>query len=73
MIKLYRNAAQPRHWVAYVPGEGWVAFPMRENGWSERHPARGLDPMHIREVPVALADNTGIGKPEPELEFADVA
>ncbi len=71
MIKLYRSAIHPRHWVAYAPGNGWVAFPNKENGWEERHPARGLDPMHLREVPLELAANTGITR---ELEeYAEVA
>jgi hypothetical protein len=73
MIKLYRSAAQPRQWVAYVPGEGWVVFPARENGWSERRPARGLDPLHLREAPLANAANTGLGQDEPELEYLEVA
>jgi hypothetical protein len=44
-----------------------VAFPARENGWLERHPARGLDPLYLREVPVEMAVNTGFLQPEPEL------
>ena len=72
-MKLYRSAAHPRNWVAYVPGEGWVMFPARENGWAGRRAARGLDPLHLREVSLSLADNTGLGQNEPELEFADVA
>jgi len=39
---------------------GWVVFPMMENGWAMRRPARGLDPVHLREVPIALAAGTGI-------------
>lgn len=73
MIKLYRSAAHPRHWVAYVPGEGWVVFPARENGWSGRRPARGLDPLHLREVALSLAANTGLGQADHELEYAEVA
>jgi hypothetical protein len=34
-------------------------FPARENGWELRQPARGLDPLHLREVPAKLARNTG--------------
>src|SRR5450755_2919274 len=55
MIRLYKSALHPRHWVACVPGTGWVAFPARENGWQERHPAKGLDPLHLREVPIESA------------------
>jgi len=69
MVKLYRSAIHPRHWVAYVEGMGWVAFPARENGWEERQPARGLDPLHLREVPVDVAASTGI----PQPEYAEMA
>ncbi|HTS28194.1 MAG TPA: hypothetical protein VMH81_20110 [Bryobacteraceae bacterium] len=67
MIRLYRSTLHPKHWVASIPGSGWVAFPARENGWADRHPARGLDPLYLREVPLELATNTGILEPEPEL------
>jgi hypothetical protein len=71
MIKLYRSAIHPRHWIAYAPGQGWVAFPMVENGWQQKQPARGLDPVHLRQVPLHLAENTGVLQREPE--FAEVA
>lgn len=68
MEKLYRSAQHHSHWIAYIPGSGWLIFPARENGWEDRKPARGLDPMHLREVPVRMAAETGfpqaIGKPE---------
>ena len=70
-MKLYRSALHPRQWVACIPGTGWVAFPARENGWSERRPARGLDPLYLREVGMEQAANTGILDPEPELELAE--
>jgi hypothetical protein len=59
-MKLYRSAINPGEWVAYCPGMGWVVFPALENGWEQRRPARGLDPMHLREVPLWLAAKTGI-------------
>jgi hypothetical protein len=59
-MKLYRSAIHPGRWVAYVPERGWVAFPARTNGWEERIPARGVDPMHLRQVPIKLAADTGI-------------
>ncbi len=65
-MKLYRSAKHVGRWVAYVPGTGWLVFPARENGWEERAPARGLDPVHLREVPLSLANSTGI------LEAEDV-
>lgn len=70
-MKLYRSAIHPGLWLAYVPGTGWVAFPAKENGWEQRHPARGLDPVHLREVPIERAAATGIL--EYESEFAGVA
>jgi len=60
MIKLYTSAKHPQHWIAYVPGTGWTMFPAVENGWERRQPARGLDPMHVREVLLRLAANTGL-------------
>ena len=66
-MKLYRSLAHPGHWIAYAPGIGWVAFPNKDNGWEERHPARGLDPMNLREVPLHLATRTGIPTPDSEL------
>ncbi len=70
MIRLYRSATHPRQWLAYVPGTGWLAFPNKEHGWLERKPARGLDPMHLREVPAQFATHTGIFEEEPELAEA---
>jgi hypothetical protein len=66
MIKLYRSAMNPGQWVAYAQGMGWVVFPMMENGWELRRPARGLDPVHLREVPVAMASRAGIPAITPD-------
>lgn len=60
MVKLYRSAVHHNHWIAYSPEQGWLMFPARENGWHDRQPARGVDPMHLREVPAQLASNTGL-------------
>jgi len=65
MIKLYRDMQRPNNWVAYVPNVGWYAFPAVENGWEQRAPARGLDPLFLREVPVQNGCTAGI--PQPEL------
>ena len=73
MIKLYRSTVHPKHWVAYVPGSGYLAFPARAKGWDERHPARGLDPLYLREVPLRMADGTGISETAPSPEFSEVA
>ena len=42
MIKLYTSAKHPQHWIAYVPGSGWLMFPARENGWREAPAGEGL-------------------------------
>lgn len=59
-MKLYRSTRYDTKWFAYVPRTGWVMFPAVENGWQKREPARGIDPLDIREVPIRLAENTGI-------------
>jgi|HubBroStandDraft_4_1064222.scaffolds.fasta_scaffold115487_4 hypothetical protein len=73
MIRLYSSAVHPGQWVAYVGGTGWVMFPVRENGWEQRRPARGLDPVHLRQAPARLAAPTGFPGAEPALEYAKVA
>jgi hypothetical protein len=72
-MKLYRSAQHPGHWVAYGPGLGWVVFPARENGWDERRPVRGLDPVHLREVPATLAARTGMALESPDYHFPHAA
>lgn len=70
MAKLYKSAIHGNHWIASVPGLGWFMFPARENGWEERKPARGLDPLYLREVPARLGENAGFPpyRHEPELD-----
>ncbi len=59
MAKLYKSSLHNNNWVAYVEGIGWVMFPARENGWELRRPARGIDPLHLREMPARLAASAG--------------
>jgi len=59
-VKLYRSAVHQGLWLACGREIGWVVFPAHENGWEERRPARGIDPVHLREVPLHLAANTGL-------------
>jgi len=66
-MKLYTDSKKPGLWIAYLPGEGWVMFPAVENGWESRRPARGLDPVHLRQVALELASAAGIPAEEPEL------
>ena len=72
-MKLYRSAQHPGQWVAYGPGLGWVVFPARERGWDERRPARGLDPVHLREVPRGLAAHAGMALESPGFHFPHAA
>lgn len=68
-MKLYRNNQYPNRWYAHARETGWMMFPAEPNGWSKREPARGMDPMYTREVPVDLAFEAGIpGSPAPAIE-----
>ncbi len=73
MIKLYKSAIHRNSWVANIPGMGWVTFPARENGWEERQPARGLDPLYLRQVAPKLAQTAGFPQSDRELELSPVA
>ena len=71
-MKLYHNNNYPTRWFAYSPDSGWTMFPAELGGWTKRQPARGLDPIHVREVPLRLAFNTGIpGAPMDDAFHAD--
>jgi hypothetical protein len=35
-------------------------FPAELDGWKKRKPARVLDPLELREVPLRMGFNTGI-------------
>jgi hypothetical protein len=54
-MKLYRSKKYPTKWIAYSRTTGWVVFPAEVDGWGKREPARGIDPIDIREVPLQLA------------------
>ena len=73
MIKLYSSMDHPREWVAYVPDAGWLVFPNSENGWQQRKAIRGLDPIHLREVPLRLAAGTGLASAPAEPVYKKVA
>jgi hypothetical protein len=75
MLKLYRTSNDLNQWVAYCPEDGWVVFPARAGGWESRRPARGLDPMFLREVSPSLGVASGLPippkeEPKPELPAA---
>ena len=59
-MRLFRSRLRPDFWIAYFPGEGYVAFPAAPDGWSQRHPARGIDPLDLRQVPARQAFDTGM-------------
>ena len=75
-MKLYTSTAHPNRWVAYSSETGWMVFPAQPNGWELRQPARGLDPVYLREVPLTLAAGTGLPEPrhpQRRRTFAKVA
>jgi len=59
-MKLYRSHKYPTQWIAFSVETGWVTFPAELAGWRKRQPARGIDPIDIREVPLRMGFNTGI-------------
>jgi hypothetical protein len=59
-MRLYRSSKHLTLWIAFSRETGWVMFPAERNGWGKRQPARGIDPIDIREVPVRLGFNTGL-------------
>ena len=73
MAKLYRSALHRNSWVAYVQDLGWVMFPARENGWEQRQPARGVDPLYLREASARLAADAGFPQAGRTQEFMKVA
>ena len=59
-MKLFRSRKSPHRWYAHSAATGWVTFPVQSEGWAKRTPARGIDPIDIREVPLHLAYDCGI-------------
>jgi len=59
-MKLYRSTNYPSRWYAYGKETGWVMFPAVLDGWARRQPARGIDLIDVREVPLSLAAGTGL-------------
>jgi hypothetical protein len=58
--KLYRDIDHDDQWIAWSRNIGWVRFRARPNGWAERKPVVELDALHLREVSLAQAFNTGL-------------
>jgi hypothetical protein len=69
-MKLYKSRNYPNRWYAYNGSTGWVMFPAVADGWAKRQPARGIDPIDVREVPVELGFGAGIpGSPNPAMDL----
>lgn len=72
-MRLYRSTMYPARWYAHTPEAGFVMFPAQAGGWDKRQPARGFDPIDVREVPVRLAFEAGIpGAPDVPAEISDL-
>jgi hypothetical protein len=71
--RLYRSSVHNNYWIAFTKDQGWVAFPNRENGWEQRHPARGIDPLYLREVPAKQAASAGFPQENISQELNRVA
>jgi len=63
MLTLYRSSNLLSHWVAHSERLGWVMFPARANGWSEKKPYRG-DTAGLMRIPARLGFNTGFPHPD---------
>ena len=73
-MKLYRASNYPSRWYSYSESTGWLMFPAETGGWSKRQPARGIDPMYLREVPVRLGFDAGIPSlPNSSLALSEAA
>lgn len=79
MLTLYRSSSLLSHWVAHSEGLGWVMFPAKADGWSERKPYRG-ETAGLMRIPQRLGFNTGFPHPDAtpvrelhERVFAEVA
>ena len=74
MLHLYRSPLLFTHWVAHSETSGWVMFPAKMNGWTERKPYRGSTEGLMR-IPARLGFNTGFPHPEatPFAAFRHVA
>jgi hypothetical protein len=72
-MKLYRSRRYPNRWYAHSQATGWVMFPCIPGGWEMRQPARGIDPVDIREVPVRLGFKSGIPESQDDLVLSPEA
>ncbi|HUB32016.1 MAG TPA: hypothetical protein VMA31_03270 [Bryobacteraceae bacterium] len=72
-MKLYSSRRYPNRWYAHSRATGWVMFPSSPGGWEMRQPARGIDPVDVREVPVRLGFNSGVPESPDQLVLSPEA
>ena len=60
MPRLYRSPRDLQHWFVFVEPMGWLSFPAKINGWSERRAVRTVYGLNLREVPLWLSFGTGL-------------
>jgi hypothetical protein len=58
--RLFHTLQYVNSWIAQTVKEGWVRFPAKLDGWDDREPAKGIDSIRLREVPLAQGVNTGM-------------
>jgi hypothetical protein len=63
VLTLYRASNLLSYWVAHSDRLGWVVFPARPNGWSERRAYPG-ETTKLMRIPARLAFNTGFPHPD---------
>jgi len=63
MLTLYRDSHLLSYWVAHSDRLGWVMFPARPNGWTERRPYYG-ETAGLMHLPARLGFNTGFPHPD---------
>lgn len=63
MLRLYRSPRILTHWVAYSEALGWVMFPAKPGGWTERKLYRG-ETAALMQIPPRLGFNTGFPHPD---------
>ena len=61
MPRLYRCGQDLQHWFVFEDSVGWVKFPARIDGWRARRPVQSVHGLDLREVPLRLSFNTGVG------------
>ena len=58
-MKLYWSAEHPDRWISFSKAEGWMQFPAKEGGWSQRTGIDHLNPDVMEPLPAYRAFGTG--------------